>query len=152
MKKFFALATVFCVPLFLSMGAMLLMVMSLGTYRNALPFPWGDDGSYYPVPIKDLVIYNTTQFIFLTIVFFIALYFYKSIIKKHLNRGSSKRVILVTALSSWIIYNFYALATAGFFCCPGFLPQVFNHWYWLTYPEFLVFTVAGSALILWRFR
>jgi len=149
MKKFFTLASLFLVPLFLSMGAMLLMIFVFGAYRSIFSFPWGDDGSYYPVPIRDLVIYNTTQLIFLTLVFLAALYFYNRSIKKQLNSSYSKTSILIAALSSWIIYNINALATASFFCCPGLFPEVFNAWYWMTYPEFVVFTIVGAIYIWW---
>jgi magnesium-transporting ATPase (P-type) len=98
--------------------------------------------------LRDLVIYNGIQLLFVCLLFVISISIYRWAANKLAISKTARRGALVTISISWIIFSFLAYSMAWFFCCPGLFPEVANPYWWLTLVEFAVFAIAGSLHLI----
>jgi hypothetical protein len=135
-------------PLLLSFVIYVMWEMLFAYFRNHFDFPWGDEGQNFSATTwKELSIFNGVQFIFITALFLATLYVYDWFSSKASVLGNHRWWHLFLMTVSWIIYCYLAFAMATFTCCPGFLPDVHNEWYWLTLPEFIAFYILGQIYL-----
>ena len=140
-------------------------LMLIKTFRGFFTYPWGDLNSYTPA-LKDLVIYNIIQFVFIAMFFWLAVKIYKFALIKlkwiNLNTKNAEntywKLLKSTTIKSRFRITFLILiglmclfltfSMAEFFCCPGLFPEAPNSYWWLTLPEFLLFGGLGAIYLL----
>ena len=110
--------------------------------RSSFPYPFGTDGSSTFPDLRAQIIFNSIQFIALAILFAASAYIY-GIFIKHIE--GTKRLAFLALSISWVLWSILSCCLATFLCCPGLFPDVFNSFYWLTYPEFIFFGLLGMA-------
>jgi hypothetical protein len=145
MKKTIDLIALALLTLILSLLAFFLWLFSFTVFRHFFRFPFGDSPSSYPLSLRDLIIYNGIQLLFVCILFLASISIYRwavNVISKTARRGA-----LVAISISWVIFSFLAYSMAWFFCCPGLFAEVANPYWWLTLVEFAVFAILGITYI-----
>jgi hypothetical protein len=147
MKKIMDLFVLAILPLILSVLAFCLWLFSFTVLRHFFRFPFGDSPSSYPLSLRDLVIYNGIQLLFVCLLFLASISIYRWAANKLAISKTARRGALVTTSISWIIFSFLAYSMAWFFCCPGLFPEVANPYWWLTLVEFAVFAILGVTYI-----
>ena len=148
MKKTIDLIALALLTLILSVLAFFLWLFSFTVFRHFFRFPFGDSPSSYPLSLRDLVIYNGIQLLFVCLLFLASIRIYRWTANKLAISKTSKRGALVTISISWVIFSFLAYSMAWFFCCPGLFPEVANPYWWLTLVEFAVFAILGLAYLV----
>ena len=152
MSKTIDLIVLTLLPLILSLFAFFVWLSSLISFRKFFYFPWGDDRSTYPLSLLDLLIYNGVQAFFIVILFLVTIFIYGWVLKKLTICKTAKRGTHIAIAVSWLFFSFSAYSFAGFFCCPGLFPDVFNSLWWLTAPEFIAFAIFGEIYLMKKCR
>ena len=148
MKKTIEFLGLALLPLILSVLAFLVWLFSFSIFRHFFRFPFGDSPSAYPLSLRELVIYNGIQLLFVCLLFIVSISIYRWAANKLAICKTARRGALVTISISWIIFSFLAYSMAWFFCCPGLFPEVANPYWWLTLVEFAVFAILGLAYLV----
>jgi hypothetical protein len=147
MKKIIDLLTLALLPLILSVLAFFLWLLSFTVFRHFFRFPFGDSPSSYPLSLRELVIYNGIQLLFVCLLFLVSISIYRWSANKLAIFKTARRGALVTISISWVIFSYLAYSMAWFFCCPGLFQEVANPYWWLTLVEFAVFAILGVTYI-----
>ena len=151
MKKTIDLIALALLPLFMSVLAFFLWLFSFTVFRHFFRFPFGDSPSSYPLSLRDLVIYNGIQLLFVCLLFLISISIYRWAANKLAICKTARRGALVTITISWVIFSFLAYSMAWFFCCPGLFAEVANPYWWLTLVEFAVFAILGVTYFIKKY-
>lgn len=147
MKKIIDLFTLALLPLILVLFALITWLFSFGIFRRFFRFPFGDSPSSYPISLRELVIYNGIQLLFVCLLFLVSISIYRWVANKLAICKTARRGALVTISISWITFSFLAYSMAWFFCCPGLFQKVANPLWWLTLVEFAIFAIFGAIYI-----
>lgn len=148
MNKIIDLIALALLPLILSLFTLIVWLASFASFRRFFFFPWGDDGSTYPLSLLELVIYNGVQAFFIILLFLASLYIYCWALNKLPICKTANRAAFIAITLSWLFFSFSAFSLAGFLCCPGLFPDVFNSLWWLTAPEFAFFAALGEIYLI----
>ena len=148
MKKTIDLIVLAFVPLILSTLSFVAWMMSFGLFRSLFDFPWGNDKSPYPLSARELLIYNGVQVFFVILLFLASIFIYRWSLNKLTICNTAKHSAFIAITLSWLFFSFSAFNLAQFFCCPGLFPEVFNSLWWLTKPEFIVFSALGEIYLI----
>jgi hypothetical protein len=147
MKTIIKLIALFLLPLILGIFVFLAWLFSFSIFRHFFKFPFGDSPSSYPLSLRELVIYNGIQLLFVCLLFLVSISIYRWAANKLAICKTARRGALVTLSISWVIFSFLAYSMAWFFCCPGLFPEVANPFWGLTLVEFAVFAILGVTYI-----
>ena len=134
--------------LFLSVVWLFIWLAIYGVFRRSFDYPWGIDASPIEPRLIGLLIYNFVEFFFILLFFSGSVYIYKSLAEKCRFERFDKHIYAVFLSVSWCLSSLFSYALAAFFCCPGLFPKVFNKFYWLPIPEFLIFYLIGFVVLL----
>jgi hypothetical protein len=135
-------------PLLMSLFVFIVWIFSFELFRHFFKFPFGDSPSSYPLSLREIVIYNGIQLLFVCLLFLVATRIYRWVANNLSICKRARRSALLTTILSWVIFSFLSYNMAGFFCCPGLFPEVANPLWWLTSLEFAAFAILGSAYLV----
>lgn len=151
MKKTIDLIALFLLPLILGIFGFLAWLNSFSIFRRFFKFPFGDSPSSYPLSLRELVIYNGIQLLFVCLLFIVSITVYRWLANKLTICKTARRSALITICLSWLIFSFLSYYMAGLYCCPGLFPAVANPLWWLTSIEFAVIAVLGLIYLIRNF-
>ena len=147
MKKIINLIALFLLPLVLGIFAFLAWLFGFSVFRHFFKFPFGDSPSSYPLSLRELVIYNGVELLFVCLLFLVSISIYRWAANKLAICKAARRGALVTISISWVIFSYLSYSMAGLTCCPGLFPEVANPLWWLTLVEFTFFAILGASCI-----
>ena len=136
-------------PIIASVVIHAIWLFVLGLIRKSLEFPVGDINPPSEQTITQLVIYNGIQLLFVLFLFYaLVKLFKKSLHQIILNTQKHQKLWFSGILTGWIITCFVLFVESMFFCCPGFIPDLIQPWYWLTIPEFAILGLIGMGYLI----
>ncbi len=136
-------------PILASISIHAIWLFGLGFVKHYFDFPVGDNGSPSAPTISQLIIYNGIQLAFVLGLFFVLVKIFKKALHKTIeNQHSLKKLWFSGIFVGWLITCYFLFVESMFFCCPGFMPEVIQPWYWLTIPEFGILGLIGLGYLI----